>query len=121
MNMKEMKNDDLYLVHHGVMGQKWGVRRYQNPDGTLTPLGKKQYEKIDSLRKKANKYKSKIPSKYYTVFGEHKAKKNTRKAMALEGKAYRLERRMEKIQLKNLSKRNIDLGKEKANKILNNN
>lgn len=32
-----------YLNHHGVKGQKWGVRRYQNEDGSLTPAGKKKY------------------------------------------------------------------------------
>lgn len=31
------------LIHHGVKGQKWGVRRYQNKDGSLTPAGKKRY------------------------------------------------------------------------------
>lgn len=29
-----------YLVHHGIKGQKWGVRRFQNEDGSLTRLGK---------------------------------------------------------------------------------
>ena len=29
-----------YLAHHGILGQKWGVRRYQNKDGTLTEDGK---------------------------------------------------------------------------------
>lgn len=33
------------LYHHGIKGQKWGVRRYQNPDGTLTEEGKRQYSK----------------------------------------------------------------------------
>ena len=32
-----------YLHHHGVKGMKWGVRRYQNKDGSLTPAGKKRY------------------------------------------------------------------------------
>lgn len=36
---------DNSLYHHGTKGQRWGVRRYQNPDGTLTPAGKKRYAK----------------------------------------------------------------------------
>lgn len=32
-----------YLAHHGVEGQKWGVRRWQNPDGSLTPEGRAHY------------------------------------------------------------------------------
>lgn len=32
-----------YLVHHGILGMHWGIRRYQNKDGTLTAAGKKHY------------------------------------------------------------------------------
>ena len=37
------KNTYSEIYHHGVKGQKWGVRNYQNPDGSLTPLGKQHY------------------------------------------------------------------------------
>ena len=37
---------ETYLAHHGILGMKWGIRRYQNEDGTLTAVGKRRY--IDS-------------------------------------------------------------------------
>lgn len=48
-----------YLQHHGIKGQKWGVRRYQNPDGSLTEEGKQRYLNPDgTLNDKApNKIK----------------------------------------------------------------
>ncbi|MBQ9037035.1 MAG: hypothetical protein IJ115_06260 [Erysipelotrichaceae bacterium] len=33
---------NTYIAHHGILGQKWGVRRFQNPDGSLTEAGKKR-------------------------------------------------------------------------------
>ena len=38
-----MNKNHNYLVHYGVKGQKWGVRQYQNLDGSLTPLGREHY------------------------------------------------------------------------------
>lgn len=35
--------NDVVLVHHGIKGQRWGIRRFQNADGSLTNAGKKRY------------------------------------------------------------------------------
>lgn len=49
--MNQNKNSSsLILVHHGIPGQKWGVRRYQNEDGTLTPEGRRRQGYDNSLK-----------------------------------------------------------------------
>lgn len=57
------------LFHHGIKGQKWGIRRYQNPDGSLTAEGKAKVKKFkkdeisdvrNKFEKKKSRYKNKI-------------------------------------------------------------
>ena len=38
--------DEEFLAHHGILGMKWGVRRFQNPDGSLTEEGRRRYGDI---------------------------------------------------------------------------
>lgn len=47
------------LYHHGIKGMKWGVRRYQNKNGTLTAAGKKKYSQYKDLHKDSE-HKKKI-------------------------------------------------------------
>ena len=44
------KKNAYDVQHHGILGQKWGIRRYQNPDGTLTPEGKARYGSVENFK-----------------------------------------------------------------------
>jgi len=67
------------LTHYGILGMKWGVRRYQNKDGSLTPEGKLRYRKDGPLTKLGRE-------RYYNTDVE-KAKAEVSKAKAAYKKA----------------------------------
>lgn len=64
VRVKRTDSDELY--HYGVKGQKWGVRRYQNADGSLTSAGRKRIRKLNTLDAKDN----------YDRMSKHQAQSN---------------------------------------------
>lgn len=52
------------LYHHGIKGMRWGIRRFQNKDGSLTPTGKKRYDDSTPKQIKKNNHRLKLEDKY---------------------------------------------------------
>lgn len=65
--------DELY--HHGILGQRWGFRRYQNADGTLTPAGRRRANKLAEQYAKVTGKKLIVKKK--SVQGNEKPKPKT--------------------------------------------
>ena len=62
----DYRNNANELTHHGILGMKWGVRRYQNKDGSLTPAGKRKA--------------AKMKEKYTELTGKRLVRKPTKKS-----------------------------------------
>lgn len=71
------------LVHHGIKGMKWGVRRYRNEDGTLTAAGKKRYGSSSTVQE--NYSKAQVAYRYNKGFdkaNDEKLRTNLQKTRA---------------------------------------
>jgi hypothetical protein len=78
--------DNYELFHHGVVGMKWGIRRYQNRDGTLTAAGKKRYNKeLEKLKAEEKVLKNKQATKAKIERLEAMKKANEDRKKALNG------------------------------------
>ena len=92
---------DNHLEHHGIVGMKWGVRRYQNKDGRLTNAGKKRYSSDGSQKRTMEQRKQDM--------------KNTMSTAEIKS---RIERLKLEQQYKELSDADVSAGKAYTEQIL---
>ena len=100
-------NENMF-AHYGIRGMKWGVRRYQNKDGSLTPAGRKRY---------SDDGQTKTPSKTSTTKKSSSSKKSVSEMSDDE-----LNRAVRRLQLeqqyRNLNPQKVSAGKRFADKVM---
>ena len=87
-----------YLMHFGIKGQKWGIRRYQNPDGTLTDAGKKHYYGDKNANDYDDYYLSMKQREHFNNVTEKEFNSAYKRTAKEDKKRYALEGRPNEIQ-----------------------
>lgn len=96
-----MENDVLF--HHGIKGMKWGVRRFQNKDGSRTAAGKKREKTISADEQERSKRKSEVKN---------------RRIMSSDDLRKKVERLKLEKEYKNLNKDDIAPGRKFVSEVL---
>lgn len=116
------------LRHHGIKGQKWGIRRFQNKDGSLTPAGAKRYSaddyksaldkvnKADKTLKDVKKMRNEAEAKTYEKKIKYDLSKMSDKDLQQAVNRLNMEERYTQVMAQ---RHRLEQGEDKVNKILN--
>jgi len=104
-----------YLEHHGIKGQKWGIRRFQKKDGTRTVLGKRKQRQntIKKSRGVITKRNGKETARF--TMDLKRTSKRERRLMTEDELSYRIGRLEREKKLRDLE---LDVGRSTAHKVL---
>ena len=114
MQVRRLPSTELY--HYGIKGQRWGIRRYQNPDGTLTEAGKARLKtytsyEISKVNNRTNNKNNRLKDKYNNTDDKAKKEKYKEKIRNVSTNGKREVEALKNYTLEDIKKENIEVGK----------